>query len=205
MPYANDCAGIYKIVNTVSNKAYVGQSLRVKKRVQEHFRLLRLGKHTNPHLQNSYSKHGEQAFAWELEVVCEHPDDLDIIENAFLRGEAYFNEPLAYNIANYAKVPMRGKRHTAETRQQISSAKSGRREHVTAVYREKLSHAQIKRRHGDPEFIAKVRFIVHNPHMSYAERGRVVGADTSNVRKLALKYSPLQEVLPWLKLSSPDQ
>ena len=102
MPYAEDYTGIYRIVNTVSNKAYVGQSLRVKKRVHEHFRLLRLGKHTNQHLQRSYNKHGEDAFVWELEVLCEDVSDLDLIENAFLQGDAYFDEPLAYNIADYA-------------------------------------------------------------------------------------------------------
>lgn len=205
MPYANDLSGIYRITNTVSNKVYVGQSLRVKKRVREHFRLLRLGKHPNPHLQRSYDKHGEQAFLWGLEVVCEDPQDLDLIENAFLSGDAYFDEPLAYNIANYAKVPMRGKQHTEKSREKISEAKRGRRDHVTSKYRKKLSKAQRKRRHSDQAFVAKVRFIVHNPHMSYAERGRAVGADTSNVRKLALKYSPLKEILPWLKPSSLDQ
>ena len=204
MPYAEDYAGIYKIVNTVSDKAYVGQSLRVKKRVQEHFRLLRLGKHPNQHLQRSYNKHGEDAFVWELEVLCEEPSDLDLIENAFLQGDAYFDEPLAYNLANYAKVPMRGRLHTCETKRQISFAKRGRREHVTDRYRESLSRAQLKRHHENPSFVAKVRFIVDNPHMSYAERGRVVGADTSSVRKLALKYTPLKEALPWLKHSSPD-
>ena len=205
MPYAEDHIGIYRIVNTVSNKAYVGQSLRVKKRVQEHFRLLRLGKHTNQHLQRSYDKHGEDAFVWELEVFCEDASDLDLIENAFLQGEAYFDEPLAYNIADYAKVPMRGKKHTDKTKRQISLAKVGKRDHVTDTYRQRLSAAQQKRHHEDPSFVAKVRFIVDNPHMSYAERGRVVGADTSSVRKLALKYTPLKEALPWLKRSSPDQ
>lgn len=204
MPYSNDYMGVYKIVNKASNKAYVGQSLRVKKRVKEHFRLLRLGNHPNEHLQRSYNKHGPEVFDWQLEVVCENADDLDVVENAFLCGEAYFDEPLAYNISNHAKTPMRGKTHTRAAKHKISLAKAGRRDHVTDQYRRALSKAQAKRHHDNPAFIAKVRFIVHNPHMSYAERGRVVGADTSNVRKLALKYTPLKEILPWLKHSSLD-
>ena len=203
MPYADEIMGIYKIVNTISNKAYVGQSLRIKKRVGEHFRLLRLGKHPNQHLQRSFNKHGEEAFRWEVEVECVDPSDLDTIENAFLCGEAWFNEPLAYNIANEAKVPMRGKKHSEATKQQISRKKVGRTDHVTEEYRARLAAAQRKRWHNDPEFIAKVRFIVDNPHMSYAERGRVVGTDTSSARKLALQYSPQKETLPWLKLFSP--
>jgi group I intron endonuclease len=205
MPYADEITGIYRIVNTISKKAYVGQSVRVKKRVGEHFRLLRLGKHPNRHLQRSFNKHGADAFAWEIEVECAEASDLDTLENAFLCGEAWFNEPLSYNIANEAKVPMRGKKHTEKTRQQISRSKVGHRGHVTEDYRQRLSAAQRKRWHEDPAFVAKVRFIVDNPYMSYAERGRVVGADTSNVRKLALHYTPLKETLPWLRRSSPDQ
>jgi group I intron endonuclease len=201
MPYSEDHAGIYKIVNTVSNKAYVGQSLRVRKRVAEHFRLLRLNKHRNQHLQRSYNKHGEEAFIWSLEAECESADDLDRIENAFLSGEAYFDEPLMYNIADYAKVPMRGKTHTAETKQRISAAKKGNKGHVTSEYRKRLQDAQLARFGKDPEFVARVRYIVNNPHMSYAERGRVVGLDTSRVRRLALRYTPMKETLSWLKHS----
>lgn len=205
MPYSEDYAGIYKIVNRASGKAYVGQSVRIKKRVAEHFRLLELGKHPNKHLQRSFDKHGRESFEWSMEVVCEDISDLDIIENAFLSGGAYFDESLAYNIATCAKVPMRGKFHTEKTKNQISKSKSGRTEHVTDDYRKKLQQAQLLRFGSDPEFVARVRYIVHNPDMSYAERGRVLGIDTSNVRKLALRYTPMKETLPWLKLSSPGQ
>jgi group I intron endonuclease len=84
MPYKIDSCGVYKIVNTVTGQCYVGQSQRVKKRLKEHFRLLRGNKHTNPHLQNAYNKYGADAFYGALEVECEDLNELDALEEAFL-------------------------------------------------------------------------------------------------------------------------
>ena len=119
MPYKIDTCGIYKLVNLATGQCYVGQSQRVKKRIKEHFRLLRGDKHPNQHLQNAYNKYGAANFVGEVEVECEHPDQLDALEEAFLTGDAWFDEPVVYNIADFAKAPMRGKAHSEETRQKI--------------------------------------------------------------------------------------
>ena len=58
-----------------------------------------------------------------------------------------------------------------------------------------LSEAQMARFHADPKFIAKLRYIIENPDKSYAERARYLKADTSSVRRLALKYQHLKGVL----------
>lgn len=196
MPYAQDHIGIYKIVNKATGKCYVGQSQRVKKRVKEHFRLLNLGKHTNPRLQNAYNKYGPGSFEWTLEAECVDVSDLDKIEEAFLTGEALFEEPTAYNIADFAKAPMRGKTHTPETREKIRVALSKvKRDFTNSSWRAKLSEGHKKRLLEDQQFVAKVRFIINNQDMSYAERGRILGADTSSVRRLALKYLHLKGVL----------
>lgn len=196
MPYKVDVAGIYKIVNTVTGQCYVGQSQRVKKRIKEHFRLLRWNKHTNPHLQNSYNKYGGQAFYGEIEIQCNDLSELDRLEEAFLQGDAWFDEPTVYNIADFAKAPMRGKQHSEEVRERI---RLGRRattfDYRNPEYKKALSDAQLARYHSDPKYIAKLKFIVDNSEMSYAERARKLGADTSAVRKLALKYKHLKGVL----------
>lgn len=196
MPYKIDVCGIYKIVNKVTGQCYVGQSQRVKKRLKEHFRLLRWNKHTNPHLQNSYNKYGAEAFYGAIEVECHNLEELDRLENAFLQGEARFDEPTVYNIADFAKAPMRGKTHSEEVRERI---RFGRRastfDYRSPEYRRTLSKAQVARFHSDPKFIAKLKYIVDNPHLTYAERARRLGSDTGSVRKLALKYQHLKGVL----------
>jgi len=196
MPYKIDSCGVYKIVNTITGQCYVGQSQRVKKRLKEHFRLLRGNKHTNPHLQNAYNKYGAAAFYGTLEVECEDLNELDAVEEAFLKGDAWFEEKTVYNIADFAKAPMRGKTHTEEVREKI---RLGRRactfDFQSAEYRATLSAAQMARFHSDPKFIAKLKFVLDNSHMSYAERARKLGSDTSAVRRLALKYQHLKGAL----------
>lgn len=196
MPYANEFAGIYKIVNKANGTCYVGQSQRVNKRIREHFRLLRLNKHPNPRLQNAFNKHGREGFEWQIEAACDNPEDLDIIENAFLSGDAWFEEPVFYNIAAFAKAPMRNKKHSEEVRNRI---KAGRKacgfNYQSEEYRASLSKAQHERLFSNPQFVAKVKFIVDNPDMSYAERARALGNDISSVRKLALRYKHLRGVL----------
>jgi group I intron endonuclease len=161
----------------------------MEKRIKEHFRLLRWGKHPNQHLQNAYNKYGAENFYGAIEVECSNLDELDMLEEAFLKKDAWFVEPTVYNIADFAKAPMRGKEHTAEAREKI---KLGRRattfNYQSPEYRDTLSKAQMARFHEDPKFIAKLKFILENESMSYAERARQLGADTSSVRRLALKY-----------------
>lgn len=196
MPYSQDVIGIYKLVNKATNACYVGQSQCVKKRVKEHFRLLRWNKHPNARLQNAYNKYGAHNFVWELEVVCEDTEDLDKIEEAFLSKQAWFDEPNTYNIADFAKAPMRNKQHSEETRERI---RIGRRattfNYQSEGYRKRLSEAQQERYFADPVFVAKLKYIVDNPDMTYAERARVLGKDISSTRKLALKYQHLKGAL----------
>lgn len=193
MPYKIDHCGIYKIVNKATGQCYVGQSQRVKKRLREHFRLLRQNKHTNPHLQNSYNKHGAKNFYGAMEVECVDHTELDMLENQFLCGDAWFDEPTVYNIADFAKAPMRGNTHSEEVRERI---RLGRRattfDYKSPEYRRTLSEAQMARHHSDPKFIAKLKFVLENEDMSYAERARQLGSDTSAVRRLALKYQYLK-------------
>ena len=196
MPYKVDICGIYKLVNKATGQCYVGQSQRMKKRIKEHFRLLRWNKHPNKHLQNSYNKHGAENFYGAIEVECNSPEELDRLEESFLKKDAWFEQPTVYNIADFSKAPMRGKTHTEETRQKI---RLGRRsttfDYRSAEYRSTLSRAQMARFQQDPKFVAKLKFILDNQNMSYAERARQLNSDTSSVRRLAIKYQHLKGTL----------
>lgn len=196
MPYSNDFAGIYKLTNKATGLCYVGQSQNVKKRIKDHFRLLRWNRHPNKKLQNAYNEYGQENFVFDVEAVCENLKDLDTIENAFLSGDAFFNDPTFYNIADFAKAPMRNKKHSEEAKKRISiGRKMSSFDYQSEEYKEKLKKAQQKRLFSDKKFVAKVKFIIDNPNMTYAERGRVLGSDTGSVRKLALKYDHLKGVL----------
>ena len=193
MPYKYEHPGIYKIVNSATNECYVGQSVRVLKRISDHKCNLRKGTHSNPKLQNAWNKYGEAAFNFAVVVECETYDDLDILENAFISGEAYFDEPVVYNVADFAKTPMRGRKHSAETIRKIKLSRDATTfDYRSAEYRARLKDAQMARFWSDPEFVDRVRFIVDNDHLPYAERARALGRDISSTRRLALKYAHLK-------------
>jgi len=59
-------SGVYCIENTLNKKQYIGSSKNVYKRRNRHFSELKNGKHKNSKLQNSYNKHGKEAFIFYL-------------------------------------------------------------------------------------------------------------------------------------------
>lgn len=196
MPFKADMSGIYRIVNKVTKECYVGKTKGIKKRVHEHFRLLRKGAHPNYRLQSAFSLYGEENFFWEIEAYCEDPEDMVAIEEAFLQGKASFEEPTTYNISITSHAPMTGRKHSEEHRERI---RLGRRaatfNYQSDEYRATLSAAQVARFLADPKNLARLRFILENSDMSYAERARQLGSDTGSVRKLYLKYQHLKGTL----------
>ncbi len=196
MPYAINTVGVYTLVNHQTKQCYVGQSQRAEKRIREHFRLLRLNKHTNPRLQHAYNKYGANSFVSQIEVECEDTEDIDAIEEAFISGAASFSYPTSYNISAFAKAPMRGKAHDAATRERISAGrKKTQFDYKSVEHRARLVEAQKARLLANPKFVADLKFILDNPDMSYAARGRVIGVDTCSVRKKALRYQHLKGVI----------
>jgi hypothetical protein len=193
MPYKYEHSGIYKIVNTTTNECYVGQSVRVLKRISDHKCNLRKGTHTNPHLQRAFNKYGENSFVFSIVAECESYDDLDILEDAFLKDEAYFDEPVVYNVADFAKTPMRGRKHSSETIEKIRLGRvASSFDYTSPQYRARLRGAQMARFWADPKFVDRVRFIIENDHLSYADRSRAIGKDLSSTRRLALKYAHMK-------------
>lgn len=98
--------GIYKIINVVNNKFYVGSAVDLKRRKTRHFSELRTGKHNNRHLQAAWFKYGEQAFIFA--VVEELPDDADLLaaENVWLKE--HVGKDYCYNLGVDATAPMLG-------------------------------------------------------------------------------------------------
>lgn len=55
-------SGIYKIVNKIDEKYYVGRTNKFDRRWRKHKKMLRKNKHVNDYLQNAWNKHGENNF-----------------------------------------------------------------------------------------------------------------------------------------------
>ena len=126
--------GIYKIINVINNKFYVGSAVDLKRRKARHFSELRNGRHNNRHLQAAWGKYGEQAFVFVVVEQLATDADLLAAENVWLKE--HVGEDYCYNIGVDATAPMLGKsgrlsptwgyKHTPETIAIITSASTGR-------------------------------------------------------------------------------
>jgi len=72
----NSC-GVYKIINTVNNKCYIGSSINMRKRKSQHQLRLRSNKHGNVYLQNAWNKYGEDKFVFEILWYCNKEEQQD--------------------------------------------------------------------------------------------------------------------------------
>lgn len=112
--YKNDI-GIYKIVNLINNKVYVGQT---KEKFQRRFWLhrwqLRKRKHDNKHLQNAWNKYGEDNFIFEIIEVLPI-DEIDGREKYWIK---YYREQLegCYSIQDGGQPENLGVYVSAESR-----------------------------------------------------------------------------------------
>jgi len=135
-------AGIYKIVNLINEKIYVGSSINLKSRKYDHFRRLELGKHENNHLQNSYNKYKKENFKWEVIEYIEVTGDKELDKGKILEREQYWidvlnvcDRNLGYNICEKAGSNL-GRRLSESAKYKISLANKGK----------KLSQETLKRR-----------------------------------------------------------
>lgn len=70
-------SGIYGIRCIPTSKLYVGSSVDIHARWNQHRALLRQGEHRNTHLQNAWNEYGEEAFAFEVLEIVERESLLD--------------------------------------------------------------------------------------------------------------------------------
>lgn len=78
---------IYAIDCLVSGKSYIGRTSDPVRRKREHFTSLCRGNHKNQHLQNAFTKYGEENFVWRVVIECS-------TEAALRREEQYFLDKL---------------------------------------------------------------------------------------------------------------
>jgi len=107
-------SGIYKIVNKVNGKYYIGSSndlLGKYGRWYEHRSNLVKNRHVNKKLQNSWNKYGEHNFKYLLIEVVDD-DKLLIVEQKYLdilKQDNTLGNDTHYNLTYDATSPMKGK------------------------------------------------------------------------------------------------
>ena len=94
--------GIYKILNTVNGKFYIGSTTNLKKRLYEHYRELNLGIHTNKHLQAAWIKYGKEGFKFQILKTIDSNnftnEDLRQLETDYIQQTQCYKDTIGYNI-----------------------------------------------------------------------------------------------------------
>jgi len=117
-------SGIYKIINKIDGKYYVGSSKDIVTpnigRWYMHKYELNKKTHTNDYLQNAWNKYGEDSFEFIIVEKC-NPDQLLIVEQKYL-DDTKKERNLSYNLSFIAgNIEM-----TNDVRQKISAKSRAR-------------------------------------------------------------------------------
>ena len=97
---------IYKIINLVNDKFYVGSTTNKKVRFRQHRKLLRGGNHHCKHLQAAWNKYGEDKFDFRVVEEVPEAESLHAAEDVWLRE--HFGKEHCYNSGAAASAPWRG-------------------------------------------------------------------------------------------------
>lgn len=98
---------------------YIGQSINIHKRWQEHKRELKKGTHHNDHLQNAWDLYGEQWFIFKVIEVCDK-ESLDYLEENWVNIYSTMDRTLGYNIGTPGGCCMKYRHHTKKSREKMS-------------------------------------------------------------------------------------
>jgi len=129
-------SGIYKIINIVNNKFYIGSSYNIFNRWSLHKNQLMENKHHNIHLQRSWNINGENNFLFEIIELCEVQKCID--------REQYYIDTLKphYNI-NPKAISCLGVKRSIEFKNKISLVAKNRK--FSKETRQKMSKSQMGR------------------------------------------------------------
>lgn len=96
---------VYRIVNKINNKVYIGSTIDSERRKLEHFNQLERGVHINTHLQNAYNKYGKNAFMFD--IIEDNLDNSELMkrEQHYINLFNSSNRNFGYNISQYASQP----------------------------------------------------------------------------------------------------
>ncbi|SRR6266704_2085752 len=77
-------AGVYVIVNEITTDFYIGSSVGIENRLDDHFKKLRNGKHANSFLQSSFNKYGEEVFTTKIVEEVSNINEIRIREQFWI-------------------------------------------------------------------------------------------------------------------------
>ncbi len=99
-------SGIYKILNKLNKKVYIGSSLNIKNRWKNHLKLLVKNKHHSLYLQHAWNLYGSDNFEFIIIEEVTNKDDLIKREQTYLDRLKSYIPVNGYNVNPTAGSPL---------------------------------------------------------------------------------------------------
>lgn len=184
-------SGIYKIINKIDGKIYVGQTQNYHKRKQKHLAALRANSHFNTHLQRAFNKYGEKAF--EISLLCEcEIEELDRLEVEWISALRCADREYGYNLMYGGQV---FRSFTPEIRMRMSMVNRGKK--FSKEHRRHISESQkgriISQCSIDKMKATKMK---NNSHQGQKNPNAVISDDAANeiIQRLYEKREPVKTI-----------
>ena len=115
--------GIYRIVNSVNGKFYIGSTCDLARRKRQHLLELIRNAHENKYLQRAFNMHGKDAFKFEDIVICSN-ENLLMYEQLIIDGLKATTRNIGYNLCPIAGSTI-GRKFSEEAKQNMRNARKG--------------------------------------------------------------------------------
>lgn len=135
---------IYRIVNSINGKSYIGQTVNPKYRMRRHF----WKNNGCIKLRNAIAKYGKNNFVFSILCWCVSKTEANKVEEQLInvyntRFDGYNITPGGYGTGSGADNPFFGRKHSDELKAKWSAMKKGKI--VLEETRKKLAEANRKR------------------------------------------------------------
>lgn len=197
-------SGIYKIINLVNKKIYIGQAINIYLRWLEHKCRLRNNYNEMEHLQRAWNKYGEENFKFEVVEKCEISELINrehywcTLLKAHDRNKGYNVQPtergekrlVSEETKKKMSLSMKGKVFPDSRNKKISDSKKGKprsretKDKLSKYWREELKNDPTKNpMYGKKHSIksrekmskkAKTRIIKKTPRIEVYKDGKLV-------------------------------
>jgi group I intron endonuclease len=148
-----DKSGIYKIINLLNNKLYIGSSTnKIQRRFSSHIQLLLNNKHHAVYLQNSFNKNNQNFENYKFEII-ELVEPINCIEREQYYIDLYksYIPKFGYNISPTAGNCL-GVKHTLENKiklfEKLRTLNDDEIINIITLYNNKVSYKEISEKLG---------------------------------------------------------
>lgn len=118
-------SGIYQIKNLVNGKVYIGSAIDIKKRWALHEFQLKNNIHHSKYLQNSWNKHGEEFFVFEVIELIRNEEELLSREQYWMDFSQCYVSDNGYNVISKAGSHL-GVKRSEESKLKMSIAQKNK-------------------------------------------------------------------------------